>query len=146
MACWCGYLPGARCRRAYIPADATASCFSKIQIGFTFLVPAHSGSPGQSAVKRVYVSSRLVIGIKFSGRPSVCVWVHMYMRLCVWASVHTFSYCKPLLGSVCCGSVLSAYLVVSCSMGAVVVICLQLGADLHTAKLMPLPLTVSCFI
>ena len=28
---------------------------SKIQIGFTFLVPAHSGSPGKRAVKRVCV-------------------------------------------------------------------------------------------
>jgi len=25
----------------------TVSCFSKIQIGFTFLVPAHLGSPGK---------------------------------------------------------------------------------------------------
>ena len=33
----------------------TVSCFSKIQIGFTFLVPAHPGSPGQRAVKRVCV-------------------------------------------------------------------------------------------
>ena len=33
----------------------TVSCFSKIQIGFTFLVPAHLGSPGQRAVKRVCV-------------------------------------------------------------------------------------------
>jgi len=30
-----------------------SSCFSKIQIGFTFLVLAHPGSPGQRAVKRV---------------------------------------------------------------------------------------------
>jgi len=30
--------------------------------------------------------------------------------------------------------------------GAGVVICLERGADLHTAQLMPLPLTVSCFI
>jgi len=29
--------------------------------------------------------------------------------------------------------------------GAGVVICLERGADLHTARLMPLPLTVSCF-
>ena len=29
----------------------TVSCFSKIQIGFTFQVPAHPGSPGQRAVK-----------------------------------------------------------------------------------------------
>ena len=33
----------------------TVSCFSKIQIGFTFLVPAHLGSRGQRAVKRVCV-------------------------------------------------------------------------------------------
>jgi len=33
----------------------TVSCFSKIQIGFTFLVPAHPGSPGKRAVKRVCV-------------------------------------------------------------------------------------------
>jgi len=31
------------------------SCFSKIQIGFTFLVLAHVGSPGQGAVKQVCV-------------------------------------------------------------------------------------------
>ena len=38
-----------------MPMPLTVSCFSKIQIGFTFLVPAHPGSPGQSAVKRVCV-------------------------------------------------------------------------------------------
>ena len=37
-----------------MPLPLTASCFSKIQIG-TFLVPAHLGSPGQRAVKRVCV-------------------------------------------------------------------------------------------
>jgi len=36
-----------------MPMPLTVSCFSKIQIGFTFLVPAHPGSPGQRAVKRV---------------------------------------------------------------------------------------------
>jgi len=29
-----------------MPLPLTISCFSKIQIGFTFLVPAHPGSPG----------------------------------------------------------------------------------------------------
>ena len=38
-----------------MPLPLTVSCFSKIQIGFTFLVPAHLGSPGQRAVKRVCV-------------------------------------------------------------------------------------------
>ena len=36
-----------------MPLPLTVSCFSKIQIGFTFLVPAHPGSPRQRAVKRV---------------------------------------------------------------------------------------------
>ena len=35
-----------------MPMPLTVSCFSKIQIGFTFLVPAHLGSPVQRAVKR----------------------------------------------------------------------------------------------
>ena len=35
-----------------MPLPLTVSCFSKIQIGFTFLVPAHPGSPGKRAVKR----------------------------------------------------------------------------------------------
>ena len=38
-----------------VPLPLTASCFSKIQIGFTFPVPAHLGSPGKRAVKRVCV-------------------------------------------------------------------------------------------
>ena len=36
-----------------MPLPLTVSCFSKIQVGFTFLVPAHTGSPGKRAVKRV---------------------------------------------------------------------------------------------
>ena len=38
-----------------IPLLLTISCFSKIQIGFAFLVPAHPGSPRKRAVKRVCV-------------------------------------------------------------------------------------------
>jgi len=36
-----------------MPLPLTVSCFSKIQIGFTFLVPSHLGSPGKRAIKRV---------------------------------------------------------------------------------------------
>ena len=36
-----------------MPLPLTVSCFSKIQTGFTFLVLAHLGSPGQRAIKRV---------------------------------------------------------------------------------------------
>ena len=43
-----------------MPLPLTVSCFSKIQIGFTFLVPAHPDSPKNRAVKWVCVC--------------VCVW------------------------------------------------------------------------
>jgi len=46
-----------------MPMPLTVSCFSKVQIGFTFLVLAHPGSPGQRAVKRV------------------CVCVYIYIKL-----------------------------------------------------------------
>ena len=38
-----------------MPLPLTVSCFSKIQIGFAILVPAHPGSPGQRAIKWVCV-------------------------------------------------------------------------------------------
>jgi len=38
-----------------MPLPLTVSCFSKIQTGFTFLIPAHPGSPGQRAIKQVCV-------------------------------------------------------------------------------------------
>jgi len=42
------------------------SCFSKIHIGFTFLVPAHLGSPGKRAIKRVCVV--------LAGQAGACGW------------------------------------------------------------------------
>ena len=46
VRCWHGYLSGVRCRLAQLmPLPLTVSCFSKLQIGFTSLVPAHLGSP-----------------------------------------------------------------------------------------------------
>ena len=38
-----------------MPVQLIVSYVSKVQTGFTFLVPAHPGSPGQRAVKRVCV-------------------------------------------------------------------------------------------
>ena len=35
-----------------MPVPFTVSCFSKIQIGFTFLVPAHLGSLGKGPLYR----------------------------------------------------------------------------------------------
>ena len=38
-----------------MPLPLTVSCFTKIQIYVTFLVPAHLGSPRKKAIKRVCV-------------------------------------------------------------------------------------------
>ena len=55
VGCWCGCLEqGADFHMAQLTSlPLTVSCFSKIQTGFTFLVPAHLGSPGKRVVKRV---------------------------------------------------------------------------------------------
>ena len=59
-----------------MPLPLTVSCFSKVQIGFTFLVPAYLGIPGKRAVKRA------------------CVFVRACVRACVCMYVCT---CQPVL-------------------------------------------------
>ena len=56
-----------------MPLPLTVSCSSKIQIGFTFLVPAHLGIPGQRAVKRVCVLLTSIL-ILFHNQKIVGVW------------------------------------------------------------------------
>ena len=48
-----------------MPLPLTVFCFSKIQIGFIFLVPAHLGSPKKGPLN-----------------VCVCVCVHACMRVC----------------------------------------------------------------
>ena len=48
-----------------IPLPLTVSCFSKIQIGFSFLVLAHPGSPGQRAIKWGVVAVVVVVYLYF---------------------------------------------------------------------------------
>ena len=61
-----------------MPLPLTVSCFSKIQIGFTFLVPAHPGNPRKRAVKRVcvwYQPTQVVL----KKRPlKVCVYIILW--------------------------------------------------------------------
>jgi len=60
-----------------MPLPLTVSCFSKIQIGFTFLVPAHLGSHRQRAVKRgllLLLLSRNCVQVHYS-MEMVCVVV-----------------------------------------------------------------------
>jgi len=45
----------------FMPLPLTVSCFGKIQMGFTFLVPSHLGSPGKRAVIWVCVCVVLAV-------------------------------------------------------------------------------------
>ena len=57
-----------------MPLPLTVSCFSKIQIGFTSLVPAHLGSPGKRAVKRVCVKRVCVLAVQVTEKVRWAVW------------------------------------------------------------------------
>ena len=61
-----GFLSGARCKLASGPADATATHSLASVKSRLVLPPAHPGSPGQRAVKRVCV------------RACVCICVHYF--------------------------------------------------------------------
>ena len=85
-----------------MPLPLTVSCFSKIQSGFTFLVSAHLGSPGQRAVKRVcvcvcvYAFSALTLLVgRQEGHPAckklsggVLAWLSVWseVQTCIWPS------------------------------------------------------------
>jgi len=73
-----------------MPLPLTVSCSSKIQIGFTFLVPANPGSPGKRAVKRVCVCIYLVRATRTLPQTATSV-CDMYTgnALCVHWSVTT---------------------------------------------------------
>ena len=60
-----------------MPLPLTVSCFSEIQIGFTFLVPAHLGSPGKGPLNVcmcMYVcSSSSSVPVYVTGRAGRCL-------------------------------------------------------------------------
>ena len=59
----------------WMPSPLTVSCFSKIQICFTFLALAHPGSPGKRAVKHVCVCLCVCVFL--------CVCACVRVRVCV---------------------------------------------------------------
>jgi len=44
-----------------MPLSLTVSCLTKIQVGFTFLVPAYPGTPEQRAVKLARARVRVCV-------------------------------------------------------------------------------------
>jgi len=71
-----------------MPLPLTVSCFSKIQIGFTFLVPAHPGSPGRRAVKQ-----GVCVCVCVCARARACV----FLSVCVSVCKHIWNYTSDLL-------------------------------------------------
>jgi len=74
-----------------MPLPLTVSCSSKIQIGFTFLVPAYPGCPGKEAVKWLLL---LLLG-RQEGHPAckklsfgVLAWLSAWseVQTCTWRS------------------------------------------------------------
>jgi len=67
-----------------MPLPLTISCFSKIQIGFTFLVPAHLGSPGKGPLNGC-----------------VCMCVVKKFHLCIAALKYWWKHNSVQTASVC---------------------------------------------
>jgi len=129
-----------------MPLQLTVSCFSKIQIGFTFLVLAHPGSPGQRAVKQVWCVCRVQLNtwenaLFRSGFSKICPFLWKIHGKSVSDVAETLQALMLLIafdaltllagrqeGNPACEKLSGGVL-----------------ADLHTAQLMPLPLTVCCF-
>jgi len=80
-----------------MPLPLTVSCFSKIQIGFIFLVLAYPGSPGKRAVKLVCVC--------------VCIGKYLVMRMIYFA---TFTYSAMLVFSRVVGFFVSRFKAFCC--------------------------------
>ena len=73
-----------------MPLTLTVSCFSKIQIGFSFVVPAHLGSPGKKAVKRVCVTIPCNLSL---------VACFLTLMLVTQGNVATYARCGGILNS-----------------------------------------------
>ena len=62
-----------------MPLPLTVSCFSKIQIGFTFLVAAQLGSPGKRAAKlRLQLNNHIWLDKQLKTYP---IFKHLYTNL-----------------------------------------------------------------
>ena len=81
-----------------MPLPLTVSCFSKILFGFTFLVPAHLGSPEKRAIKWVCVCVCVMelqfVGVDSSGPEESCIrWGpgSHYKKGHLWGNIRGYS-------------------------------------------------------
>jgi len=84
-----------------MPLPLTVSCFSKIHIGFTFLVPAHPGSPGQRAVKQV-----CVLKVQMS---SLCSLKPTWLVSCNWPEMPVLCVCDIMISELLVDCAMQVY-------------------------------------
>jgi len=84
-----------------MPLPLTVSCFSKIQIGFTFLVLVHTGSPGKRATKCVCVCNVSVnLTAADCKKMCICLISTLSLKKLDWQTLSTETKRIPLP---CCG-------------------------------------------
>ena len=72
-----------------MPLPLTVSCFSKIQIGFTFLVPAHLGSPGEGPLNGCVCVCVQYVMYFMAPSPLLAERAYCYSRLCLFVNTIT---------------------------------------------------------
>ena len=77
-----------------MPLPLTISCFSKIQIGFTFLVPAHLGSPDKGLLNGCVCVCVYYLTQIMDKRPLTYIKRVVFVAIVV---VLNDSWCPPLL-------------------------------------------------
>jgi len=74
-----------------MPLPLTVSCFSKIQIGFTFLVPAYPGCPGKRLLNwcsSISSSSIAALTVRLVGIDLLDLWI-MFLFCLSYTHTHT---------------------------------------------------------
>ena len=79
-----------------MPLPLTVSCSSKIQIGFTFLVPAYPGCPGKEAVKWLLLLLMFNKSV-FSFLRMLTMWHYPHSLVACLAAVHCAAIDRYLL-------------------------------------------------
>ena len=83
-----------------MPLPLTVCCFSKIQIGFTFLVPVHLSSPGKRAVcvcACVAVTAVATPPPPPIGERSIVMTVSVCLSVCLSVREHVSRTTRPIL-------------------------------------------------
>ena len=72
-----------------MPLPLTVPCFSKIQVGFTFLVLAHLGSPGRRAVKRVCCVALILLALTSPGQGQGILSLSCLFCCCIFEGLYS---------------------------------------------------------